>query len=458
MIAGRCQNPKSPRMEEMQHPSPTRETALRARPSAPLSGTVRAPADKSVSHRSLILGAMAAGLTEVEGLLEGEDVLATARCAASLGADVERTGPGAWRVTGAPGGLASPQTVLDFGNSGTGVRLMLGAAAGYALEARFDGDASLRSRPMERIAAPLRQMGAAFETAPGGRLPLTLRGGGLKGIAYDSPVASAQIKSAVLLAGLNAEGETTVREPAPSRDHTEQMLALFGAPPRIAGGAVSVTGGAKLTGARVTVPGDPSSAAFLAAAAVLTSGSRVVIGNVMTNPLRTEFFAVLARMGATLEWGAASGPGADAPADLAAAASGLTGVRVEDASIPAMIDEVPILAVCAAYATGVTRIEGLAELRVKESDRLLAVADLLRANGVDCETGEDWLEVEGRGPGGVPGGGLVETRHDHRIAMSALVLGLAAQKPVAIDDASMIATSYPDFTAHMAALGADVSA
>ncbi len=457
MIAGRCQNPKFSRADQMQHTTQHRSAAIRARPSTGLSGAVRAPADKSVSHRAVIMGAMAEGTTDITGLLEGDDVLATVRAAAALGAAVERTDPGEWRVTGPAGGWRSPADPLDFGNSGTGARLMLGAAAGYALTARFDGDASLRARPMERIAAPLRLMGARIDTA-NGRLPATLTGGGLDGIAYDSPVASAQIKSAVLLAGLNAAGETTVREPAASRDHTEQMLAAFGAPPHIVGNAITVQGGGRLTAAKIGVPGDPSSAAFLAAAAALTEGSAVTIRNVMTNPLRTEFFSVLARMGADLEWsvppGAESG---DAPADLTVRSSALIGVLVEEASIPAMIDEVPILAVCAANAYGVTRIEGLAELRVKESDRLLAVADLLRANGVDCETGEDWLEIEGRGENRAPGGGLVETRHDHRIAMSALVLGLAARNEVTIDDESMIATSYPDFFAHMTALGADIS-
>lgn len=427
---------------------------MRAAPSSSLRGAVRAPADKSVSHRALILGGMARGTTEISGLLEGEDVLATARCVGALGANVERTGPGAWRVAGAP--WRSPAVTLDFGNSGTGCRLMMGAAAGYALTAAFDGDASLRSRPMERIAGPLRLMGARIETSDRGRLPLTVHGGGLHGVEYDSPVASAQIKSAVLLAGLNADGATTVREPALSRDHTEQMLALFGAPPRVDGAAVTVQGGARLTGARIAVPGDPSSAAFLAAAAILTPDSEITIRGVMTNRLRTEFFAVLARMGANITWGDSAG-GADAPADLTVRASALRGVRVEEASIPSMIDEVPILAVCAASAEGTTRIEGLAELRVKESDRLAAVADMLRGAGVACETGEDWIEIEGRGPGGAPGGNLVETRHDHRIAMSGLVLGLSARKPVSIDDESMIATSYPEFFEHMAALGADIA-
>lgn len=453
MIAGRCQNPKSALTDQMQNSQQNQRAAMRASPSAGLAGRVRAPADKSVSHRALILGGMAAGTTEITGLLEGEDVLATARCVAALGAETERTGPGAWRVTG--GRWRDPSATLDFGNSGTGCRLTMGAAAGYALTATFDGDMSLRSRPMERIAAPLRLMGARIEASEGG-LPLTLRGGGLRGIDYDSPVASAQIKSAVLLAGLNADGVTRVREPAPSRDHTEQMLALFGAPCRILDGAVAVTGGAPLRAARIAVPGDPSSAAFLAAAAVLTPGSALTVEGVMTNTLRTEFFAVLRRMGADIAWGDSAG-GADAPADLAVRSSVLRGVRVEEASIPAMIDEVPILAVCAACAEGLTRIEGLAELRVKESDRLAAVADMLRGAGVTCETGEDWIEIEGRGAGGVPGGGLVETRHDHRIAMSGLVLGLAAQRPVFIDDETMIATSYPEFFDHMAAIGAEIA-
>ena len=439
----------------MQHASEDRPAFARAHPSKSLHGSVRAPADKSVSHRALMLGGMAAGTTEITGLLEGDDVLATARCVAALGAQMQRTGPGAWSVTGAEGGWRSPREALDFGNAGTGARLMLGAAAGYPVTAIFTGDASLRSRPMERIAGPLRLMGARIETLSG-KLPATLHGGGLHGIDYDSPVASAQIKSAVLMAGLNAEGVTRVREPAPSRDHTEQMLAMFGAPTHMENGAVTVSGGARLQAARIAVPGDPSSAAFLAAAALLTEGSEITIAGVMTNPLRTELFAMLERMGADLAW-IGGGGGGDAPADLRVRSSALRGVRVEEASIPSMIDEVPILAVCAAFAEGVTRIEGLAELRVKESDRLLAVADMLRGAGAECETGEDWLEVQGKGPRGVKGGSLVESRHDHRIAMSGLVLGLAAREPVTIDDDAMIATSYPDFFAHMAALGADMS-
>lgn len=425
---------------------------MRARPAQGLRGTLTPPGDKSISHRAVILAAMAEGVSEIAGLLEGADVKATLHAAQALGAQCERTGAGAWRITGAS--WRNPGDVLDMGNSGTGVRLLAGAAAGYRLEARFDGDASLRSRPMERIADPLRLMGADIETQDG-RLPLRLRGGGLTGIAYDSPVASAQIKSAILLAGLNADGGTTVREPAPSRDHTERLLPVFGGAVRMEGGAVSVPGGQRLSATRLAVPGDPSSAAFPLAAALLVPGSEAALEGVLLNPRRAGLFSAWKRMGADLQIEPRDGEGEPA-GRLTARAGGLNGLHVTAEDIPAMIDEIPILAVTCAFAEGVSRLEGLAELRVKESDRLAAVADLLRGNGVACETGEDWIEIEGRGPGGVAGGGVAETRGDHRIAMAGLILGLASRDGTAIDDAAMIDTSYPQFFEHMAALGAEM--
>ncbi len=425
---------------------------MRARPAAPLRGTLIPPGDKSISHRAVILAAMADGASEISGLLEGADVKATMRAVQTLGARCERAGEGAWRIAGAP--WRSPDAGLDMGNSGTGVRLLAGAAAGYRLQARFDGDASLRSRPMERIAEPLRLMGAEIGTQDG-RLPMTLRGGGLTGLAYDSPVASAQIKSAVLLAGLNAEGETTLREPAPSRDHTERMLPVFGGAVRVEGGAVSVPGGQALHAAKFAVPGDPSSAAFPLAAALLVTGSEAALEGVLLNPRRAGLFAAWRRMGANLEIAPEAG-GGEPVGRLTARAGALNGLHVPAEDIPAMIDEIPILAVTCAFADGVSRIEGLAELRVKESDRLAAITDLLRGNGVACETGEDWIEIEGRGAAGVPGGGVVETRGDHRIAMAGLILGLASSEGTAIDDAAMIDTSYPQFFEHMAALGAEM--
>lgn len=425
---------------------------MRARPAAGLRGTLNPPGDKSISHRAVILAAMAEGSSEISGLLEGADVKAALRAVQALGARCERTGEAAWRIAGAR--WRSPENVLDMGNSGTGVRLLAGAAAGYRLKARFDGDASLRSRPMERIAEPLRRMGAEI-AATDGRLPMTLHGGGLTGIACDSPVASAQIKSAVLLAGLNAAGETTVREPAPSRDHTERMLPLFGGEVRVEGGAASVQGGQTLHAARIAVPGDPSSAAFPLAAALLIPDSEIGLTNVLLNPRRAGLFTAWRRMGADLEITPEEGDG-EPVGRLTARAGALNGLHVSAEDIPAMIDEIPILAVACAFADGVSRINGLAELRVKESDRLAAIADLLRGNGVACETGEDWIEIEGRGASGVPGGGLVETRGDHRIAMAGLILGLVSREGTAIDDAAMIDTSYPQFLEHMAALGAEM--
>jgi 3-phosphoshikimate 1-carboxyvinyltransferase len=441
----------------------TTQTPLESRASGPLSGKVRVPGDKSISHRALILGALAVGETRISGLLEGEDVLNTAKSMQALGARVERSGPFAWQVRGVGvAGFAQPGAPLDFGNSGTGCRLVMGAVAGCPITAIFDGDASLRSRPMRRILDPLELMGAkAGEAREGGRLPLTLHGAhNPVPILYRTPVASAQIKSAVLLAGLAAPGVTTVIEQEASRDHTELMLKHFGAEivstvEGSHGRKIALTGQPELHGAEVVVPADPSSAAFPIVAALVVEGSDVTFSDVMTNPLRTGLFTTLREMGASIEESEVRGDAGEPMARLRARASKLRGVEVPPERAPSMIDEYLVLAVAASFAEGTTIMRGLQELRVKESDRLEATAAMLRVNGVKVEIAGDDLIVEGRGH--VPGGGLVATHMDHRIAMSALVMGLAADKPVKIDDTAFIATSFPDFIPMMRSLGAEFS-
>ena len=441
----------------------TTQTPLESRASGPLSGKVRVPGDKSISHRALILGALSVGETTISGLLEGEDVLNTAKSMQALGARVERTGPFAWQVAGVGvAGFAQPASPLDFGNSGTGCRLVMGAVAGCPISAVFDGDASLRSRPMRRILDPLELMGAkAGESKEGGRLPLTLHGArDPVPILYRTPVASAQIKSAVLLAGLAAPGVTTVIEQEASRDHTELMLKHFGAEivsvnEGSHGRKIALTGQPELHGADVVVPADPSSAAFPIVAALVVDGSDVTFSDVMTNPLRTGLFKTLREMGASIEESEVRGDAGEPMARLRVRASKLRGVEVPPERAPSMIDEYLVLAVAASFAEGTTIMRGLKELRVKESDRLEATADMLRVNGVKVEVAGDDLIVEGRGH--VPGGGLVATHMDHRIAMSALVMGLAADKPVKVDDTAFIATSFPDFIPMMRSLGAEFS-
>ncbi|MEM9054072.1 MAG: 3-phosphoshikimate 1-carboxyvinyltransferase, partial [Pseudomonadota bacterium] len=426
-----------------------------------IAGTLRAPGDKSCSHRALILGGLAVGTSEISGLLEGEDVLNTGRVMAALGAGIERLGPGAWRVSGVGAeGLKSPSVDLDFGNSGTGSRLMLGVVAGYPVSARFIGDASLSGRPMGRVLDPLAEMGVTYEASEGKRLPLTLTGSAdLQAIAYQPPHASAQVKSCLLLAGLNAEGETVVREKRITRDHSERMLRGFGVEVKSqrdgAGNVVSIRGGQNLQAQETLVPGDPSSAAFLAAAAIISPRGGVVVEGVMSNETRDGFFRAASLMGAHVgaeDIGEAAG---ERLIDMSFESADLRGAGIPVELVPSMIDEFPILAVLAAQAEGVTVVKGAGELRVKESDRIAAVVNMLRVNGVEVEEREDGFAVQGCA-GAIPGGGLVETHHDHRIAMSALVMGTAAQAPIAIDDASMIATSYPDFMAHMGDLGADI--
>ncbi|MHA6287709.1 3-phosphoshikimate 1-carboxyvinyltransferase [Maricaulis sp. CAU 1757] len=430
---------------------------LRARPGAALSGRLAAPGDKSVSHRAFILAGLARGTSRITGLLEGEDVKRTGAAMAALGARIERTGPGAWSVTGTGGALVNPSAPLDFGNAGTGVRLVMGAAAGAGIAARFIGDESLSARPMRRVTDPLTTMGARLDTCDG-RLPVDLAASSLTGIDYTPPVASAQVKSALLLAGLGAVGTTRIHEPIATRDHTETMLALFGAPLQVERSGTSLTasldGPLQLSACDIAVPGDPSSAAFAIVATLVCPGSRVSLTGMMDNPARTGLLTTLREMGARIE--ARPGPrmAGEATLDLDITAGPLTAIDVPAERAASMIDEYPVLAVAAAFANGTTHLAGLAELKAKESDRLTGTADLLAANGVRVETGEDSLTIHGCGPTGVPGGGRVETRHDHRLAMSALVLGLASQQPVEIDDGAMIATSYPGFLADMTGLGA----
>ena len=443
-------------MTKSDHPTP-----LEARSAGPLTGTVRVPGDKSISHRALILGALSVGKTRISGLLEGEDVLNTAKSMQALGAQVQRTGDFAWDVQGVGvGGFAQPQDALDFGNSGTGCRLVMGAVAGCPITAVFDGDASLRSRPMRRVLDPLELMGARTQSSgEGGRLPLTLSGARYPvPITYRTPVASAQIKSAVLLAGLAAPGLTTVIEQEASRDHTELMLKHFGADIASTregphGRRIELAGEPELRGADVVVPADPSSAAFPMVAALIVKGSDVFLSDVMTNPLRTGLFTTLREMGGAIEEMESRGDAGEPMARIRVRASKLRGVEVPPERAPSMIDEYLVLAVAAAFAEGTTIMRGLHELRVKESDRLAATAAMLRVNGVSVEIAGDDLIVEGRGH--VPGGGLVATHMDHRIAMSALVMGLAADKPVKVDDTAFIATSFPDFIPMMRSLGAE---
>ncbi|WP_210497354.1 3-phosphoshikimate 1-carboxyvinyltransferase [Microvirga antarctica] len=434
-------------------------------PGTPLTGRIRVPGDKSISHRSMIFGLLSIGETHVEGLLEGEDVLRTAAACRALGATVTREGPGQWRVVGVGiGGLRQPAETLDFGNAGTGARLMMGVAGSHPITATFDGDASLRKRPMRRILDPLVKMGVGVVSeAEGGRVPLTLRGPRETiPITYETPAASAQIKSAILLAGLNAPGRTTVIESEATRDHTERMLRLFGAKVEVVphgadGRSITLEGQPELRGARVVVPADPSSAAFPLVAALITPGSDIVIEGVMMNPLRIGLITTLLEMGASIERLNEREEGGETVADLHVRASRLTGVTVPAARAPAMIDEYPILAVAAAFATGTTRMQGLHELRVKESDRLAAVAAGLAETGVDFSIEGDDLIVRGS-DGKVPGGGRpIATHLDHRIAMAFLVMGLATSAPVTVDDGAMIATSFPSFLPLMRALGAAIS-
>ncbi len=427
------------------------------RPERPLSGVITVPGDKSISHRALMFAALAVGQTRIEGLLEGEDVLRTAAAMRALGAEVTKTGEGGWRVAGrGVGGLREPDDVLDMGNSGTAARLLCGVLATHDLFAVMTGDASLRGRPMRRVTEPLAATGAQFWTRDGGRLPLAVRGArDAMPLEYVVPVASAQVKSAVLLAGLNAPGWTVVEEREATRDHTERMLRHFGAEVVVeakgAGRVIRLRGQPELVAADIVVPGDPSSAAFPLAAAAIVAGSRVTVRGVALNSARTGLLTTLREMGADVTIANARVEGGEDVGDVTLEQGGLRGIEVPAGRAPSMIDEYPVLAAVAATAAGVTRMHGLGELRVKESDRLAATAAMLAVNGVRVEIEGDTLIVHG---GRVAGGGLVATQMDHRLAMSALVLGQGAEAPVRVDDTSFIATSFPGFVELMRGVGA----
>jgi 3-phosphoshikimate 1-carboxyvinyltransferase len=429
--------------------------------SGPLKGTASVPGDKSISHRSLIFGAMAVGETKITGLLEGQDVLDTAKAMRAFGATVTRQGEGAWSVNGVGvGGFQEPVDVIDCGNSGTGVRLIMGCMATTAMTATFTGDASLRKRPMGRVTDPLSLFGAQAYGRKGGRLPMTIVGAANPvPVRYALPVASAQVKSAVLLAGLNAPGQTVVIEKEPTRDHSERMLLGFGATlvvePSKEGNIITLTGQPELRPQTVAVPRDPSSAAFPVCAALIVEGSDIFVPGVSQNLTRNGLYLTLVEMGAEIEFQNPREEGGEPVADLRVRFSGnMKGIEVPPERAPSMIDEYPILSVVAAFASGKTVMRGVKELRVKESDRIDAMARGLEANGVKIEEDEDTLIVHGLGAGGMPGGATCATHLDHRIAMSFLVAGMAAKKPVAVDDASPIVTSFPIFVSLMNGLGA----
>ncbi len=429
----------------------------------PLTGHAHVPGDKSISHRSLILGALCVGETTISGLLEGQDVLDTAKAMRAFGADVIDHGGGNWSVKGVGvGGFAEPDQVIDCGNSGTGVRLIMGAMATSPITATFTGDASLNSRPMARVTDPLALFGTQSYGRAGGRLPITLVGAkDPVPVEYKVPVPSAQVKSAVLLAGLNAPGKTVVIEAEATRDHTERMLKGFGAEITVEetpeGRVITLTGQPELKPQQIDVPRDPSSAAFPVCAALIVPGSDVLVPGIGLNPTRAGLFTTLREMGADLTYENERTEGGEPVADLRARFSpDLKGIEVPPERAASMIDEYPVLSVVASFASGRTVMRGVKELRVKESDRIDAMAVGLRANGVTVEDGPDWWIVTGLGPGGVPGGATCASHLDHRIAMSFLVLGMASQEPVHVDDAAPIATSFPIFEPLMARLGADI--
>jgi len=435
---------------------------MTSRKGGPLSGVAAVPGDKSISHRALILGALSVGKTEITGLLEGQDVLDTAKAMRAFGATVTRLGEGDWTVEGVGvGGFAEPADVIDCGNSGTGVRLIMGCMATSPISATFTGDASLRKRPMGRVTDPLALFGARAHGRAGGRLPMTVVGAAEPvPVTYTTPMASAQVKSAVLLAGLNAPGETVVIEKTPTRDHTERMLRGFGAEVTVdatpEGNRITLKGQPELVAQKVAVPRDPSSAAFPVCAALLVPGSDILVPGVSQNPTRNGLFLTLREMGAKIEFLNEREEGGEPVADLRVRYSDLTGIEVPPERAASQIDEYPVLAALAACATGTTVMRGVHELRVKESDRIAAMARGLEACGVRVEEDEDTLIVHGLGPDGVKGGATVATHIDHRIAMSFLVLGLASQEPISVDDGSPIATSFPVFEDLMRALGATI--
>jgi 3-phosphoshikimate 1-carboxyvinyltransferase len=437
---------------------------LEARRCGPLKGSAAVPGDKSISHRALILGALAVGKTKISGLLEADDVLATAAAMRKLGAAVVQEAD-AWSVQGTGvGGLAEPDNVLDFGNSGTGARLVMGAIATTPITAVFTGDASLRSRPMRRVLDPLAHFGATWQAREGGLMPVALSGAGRPiAIEHRVDVASAQVKSALLLAALNAPGRSRISQTSLTRDHTERMLKAFGVDITIealdhAGEAISIMGEAELRPAHVAVPADPSSAAFPLAAALIVPGSDVTLPGVLLNPRRTGFLLTVEEMGARISVSNQRASGGEEIGDLNVQSGTLQGVEVPPERAPSMIDEYPVLAVLAAFAEGKTVLRGLEELRVKESDRLAGMARGLEAIGVAVEELSDGLIVHGRGPDGVKGGARIATQMDHRLAMAFLVAGLGAREPVAIDDSTMVRTSFPKFRPLMRNLGAEIGA
>lgn len=437
--------------------------SAKASKSSALSGKIRIPGDKSISHRALMFGSLANGQTRITGLLEGEDVLHTAQAMQAMGAKIQKE-KDVWLIHGTGNGcMLEAEQPLDFGNAGTGARLTMGLVGSYAMKTSFIGDASLSKRPMGRILDPLRLMGVQVEASEGDRLPLTLWGAVTPNpITYRVPMASAQVKSAVLLAGLNTPGITTVIEPVMTRDHTEKMLVGFGADLEVETDAegvryIHLQGQGELEGQNIDVPGDPSSAAFPLVAALIVEGSDITIENVLLNPTRTGLIQTLIEMGADITFLNERQTGGEDVADIRVRFSHLKGIKVPKERAPSMIDEYPILAVAAAFAEGQTIMEGIEELRVKESDRLSAVANGLKANGVECTEGKDFLIVTGSPEGKLLGGGTVTTHLDHRIAMSFLVFGLGSEKPVTIDDHRMIATSFPEFMDLMAKLGAEIA-
>ena len=433
-----------------------------ARARSPLSGTMAVPGDKSISHRALMLGALAVGTTLIEGLLEGEDIHATAGALRAMGVPVTREALGRWHVEGVGvAGLSAPDDVIDLGNSGTSARLLCGLLAGHGFAAILTGDDSLRKRPMNRVIEPLTRMGARFETRPGGRMPVTVTGTDTPlPIEYELPVPSAQVKSAVLLAGLHAPGRTTVIEPVATRDHTERMLSHMGAEIEITdsptGKRITITGQPELSPASIVVPSDPSSAAFPAVAACIVPGSEVVLRGIGMNPARIGVFTSLGEMGADITYENERNEGGEPVTDMIIRAGALTGITVPAGRAPSMIDEYPVLAMAAACAEGITVFEGVGELRVKESDRLAAIEAGLTACGVTVEAEENRVTIHGCG-GPPPGGARIAANLDHRIAMSYLVLGLAARNPVEIDDIRPVETSFPGFAESMRALGAQIT-
>lgn len=436
---------------------------MTSRACGPLTGEANVPGDKSISHRSLILGAMAVGETRIFGLLEGEDVLDTAKAMQAFGAEVTNHGDGEWSVQGVGvGGFAEPDGVIDCGNSGTGVRLIMGAMATSGITVTFTGDASLNKRPMARVTDPIALFGALSVGRSGGRLPMTIVGASDPvPVRYNVPMPSAQVKSAVLLAGLNAPGQTVVIEKEATRDHTERMLTGFGAEVSVEstdeGRVITLTGQPELKPQTITVPRDPSSAAFPVCAAIITPGSDVLVPNIGLNPTRAGLFTTLREMGADLVYENEREEGGEPVADLRARFSpDLKGIEVDPARAASMIDEYPVLSVVACFAQGDTVMKGVKELRVKESDRIDAMATGLRLNGVEVDEGEDWWIVHGRGHGNVAGGGTCESHLDHRIAMSFMVMGMATNAPVSVDDGGPIATSFPVFEPLMETLGAKI--